>query len=58
MLNSLMENNAVVHAVGEEAYLLPRILNLPVDQATKAAWNQTLADLPPGAHRHHRPIYA
>lgn len=28
-------------------YLLPRLLKLPVGEATKAAWNKTLADLPP-----------
>jgi len=28
-------------------YLLPRLLKLPVHEATKAAWNKTLADLPP-----------
>jgi hypothetical protein len=28
-------------------YLLPRLLNLPADEATKTAWNKTLADLPP-----------
>jgi len=28
-------------------YLLPQFLKLPVDEATKAAWNKTLADLPP-----------
>ena len=28
-------------------YLLPRLLTLRTDKATKAAWNKTLADLPP-----------
>ena len=28
-------------------YLLPRLLELPVDEAAKAMWRKTLADLPP-----------
>ena len=38
--------NPMPEVVGQH-YLLPRLLKLPVDEATKAAWNQTLADLPP-----------
>lgn len=28
-------------------YIIPRLMALPVDEATKAAWRKTLADLPP-----------